>query len=69
MSVLTEINHPLRRFQVEFAQFSSALVAGMEKGWLNPVVGKEYAMSEIQQAHIDLTKAHGAYDKIVQKII
>lgn len=55
-------------FQEEFAQFSSALVTGMEKGWLNPVVGKEYAMEEIQEAHKNLIKDHGAYGKLVLKI-
>uniref|UniRef100_A0A1B6EYR4 Enoyl reductase (ER) domain-containing protein n=1 Tax=Cuerna arida TaxID=1464854 RepID=A0A1B6EYR4_9HEMI len=52
----------------EFVEFSSALVAGMEKGWLKPVVGKEYSMDEIRQAHTDLIKAHGAYGKMVLKI-
>lgn len=55
--------------QVEFAQISSALVTGMEKEWLNPVVDKEYTMSEIQQAHKDLIKPHGASGKLVLKII
>lgn len=54
--------------QEEFSQISSALVTGMEKGWLSPVVGKEYAMEEIQEAHKDLIKAHGAYGKLVLKI-
>ncbi|XP_054277083.1 quinone oxidoreductase-like isoform X1 [Macrosteles quadrilineatus] len=53
----------------EFIQYSSALVAGMENGWLSPVVGKEYAMEEIQQAHTDLIKSHGAYGKLVLKIL
>ncbi|XP_046684898.1 quinone oxidoreductase-like isoform X1 [Homalodisca vitripennis] len=52
----------------EFVEFSSALVAGMEKGWLKPVVGKEYSIEEIQKAHSDLIKAHGAYGKMVLKI-
>uniref|UniRef100_A0A1B6LR62 Enoyl reductase (ER) domain-containing protein n=1 Tax=Graphocephala atropunctata TaxID=36148 RepID=A0A1B6LR62_9HEMI len=52
----------------EFTEFSTAVVAGMEKGWVKPVVGKEYSMGEIQQAHKDLIRSHGAYGKMVLKI-
>lgn len=55
-------------FRWSFLNFP-VLVAGMDKGWQNSVVGKEYTMSEIQKAHIDLIKPYRAYGKMVLKII
>ena len=30
----------------------SAIVAGIESGWVNPVINREYALEEVQQVRI-----------------
>ena len=32
---------------VEWAEMGTAIVAGIESGWVNPVINKEYAMEEV----------------------
>jgi len=49
---------------VERAQVSAALVAGLENGTLKPVVGKEIPLAEAARAHVEVM-APGAFGKIV----
>ena len=37
--------------QEEFQQFAAALQAGMEIGWLRPVIGPQYLLEKATQAH------------------
>ena len=37
--------------QEEFQQFAAALQAGMEIGWLKPVIGPQYLLEKATQAH------------------
>ncbi|XP_067384795.1 quinone oxidoreductase isoform X2 [Channa argus] len=41
------------------------LCAGMEAGWLRPVVGSKYPVDKASQAHHDIIKSPGAAGKIV----
>nr|XP_006217168.1 quinone oxidoreductase [Vicugna pacos]XP_006217169.1 quinone oxidoreductase [Vicugna pacos] len=49
----------------EFQQFAAALQAGMEIGWLRPVIGSQYPLEKVAQAHEDLTHSSGAAGKVV----
>ncbi|XP_072525255.1 quinone oxidoreductase [Salminus brasiliensis] len=46
-------------------QTAAALYAGMEAGWLKPVVGPEYTLDKVAQAHEDIINSPGASGKIV----
>ena len=48
----------------ESRQIHAGLVAGLENGTLNPVVGKEFALADAIKAHLAVMEA-GAYGKIV----
>jgi NADPH:quinone reductase len=48
----------------EFHEIHSGLVAGLENGTLNPVVGKEFPLADAAQAHVAVMES-GAYGKIV----
>lgn len=41
---------------------------GIEKGWLNPIVAKEYTLEEASQAHHDIIYNKGAVGKVVFKL-
>ena len=47
---------------------SSAIVAGIEAGWVNPVINREYAMEEVQQVHYDIIHSKGAKGKLVLSV-
>ncbi|XP_066508369.1 quinone oxidoreductase-like isoform X3 [Hoplias malabaricus] len=49
----------------ETAEAAAALVAGMEAGWLKPVVGPEYTLDKAAQAHEDIINSSGASGKMV----
>ncbi|XP_062843660.1 quinone oxidoreductase [Trichomycterus rosablanca] len=49
----------------ETAETAAALFAGMEAGWLRPVVGAEYKLDKAAQAHEDIMNNHGASGKMV----
>lgn len=51
--------------QEETAECAAALFAGMEAGWLRPVVGPKYPLEKASQAHEDIINSHGAAGKIV----
>merc|ERR1719481_822913 len=52
----------------EWARMGAAIVAGIESGWVNPVINKEYAMDEVQQVHYDIIHSKGAKGKLVLKV-
>jgi len=52
----------------EWAQMGAAIVAGIESGWVNPVINKEYAMEEVQQVHYDIIHSKGAKGKLVLRV-
>ncbi|KAL7842028.1 hypothetical protein SRHO_G00237170 [Serrasalmus rhombeus] len=49
----------------EKAEMAAALFAGMEAGWLKPVVGPEYTLDKVAQAHEDIINSPGASGKMV----
>lgn len=49
----------------EFQQFAGILQAGMEKGWLKPVIGSEYPLEKAAQAHEDIIHGSGKTGKMV----
>ena len=44
---------------------AAAIGAGLQKGILNPVVGKEYELSKAPEAHKDIIESSGAKGKLV----
>ena len=48
----------------ELREIHAGLVAGLENGTLNPVVGKEFPLAEAPKAHVAVMES-GAYGKIV----
>ncbi|XP_030063581.1 zeta-crystallin [Microcaecilia unicolor] len=49
----------------DWQESSAALLAGMEVGWLNPLVGPEYPLEKASQAHKDIIHSSGASGKMV----
>jgi NADPH2:quinone reductase len=49
----------------ELKGIHAALYAGLANGMLRPVVGKEMALSDAAEAHIEIMKSSGAQGKIV----
>ncbi|XP_060248434.1 quinone oxidoreductase isoform X1 [Meriones unguiculatus] len=49
----------------EFQQFAGILQAGMEKGWLKPVIGYEYPLEKAAQAHEDIIHRSGKMGKMI----
>ena len=54
--------------QAEWEEMGAAIVAGIESGWVNPVINKEYGMDEVQQVHYDIIHSKGAKGKLVLKV-
>lgn len=52
----------------EWSEMGAAIVAGIESGWVNPVINREYGMDEIQQTHHDIIHSKGAKGKLVLKV-
>lgn len=52
----------------QYKEIGSAIVAGIESGWVNPVINREYAMEEAQQVHYDIIHSKGAKGKLVLKV-
>ena len=46
----------------------AAIVAGVEAGWVNPVINKEYNMDQAAQVHHDIIHSKGAKGKLVLKV-
>ncbi|XP_005385289.1 PREDICTED: quinone oxidoreductase isoform X2 [Chinchilla lanigera] len=49
----------------EFQQFASAVQAGMETGWLKPVIGSQYPLEKVSQAHENIIHGSGTVGKMV----
>jgi len=52
----------------DWNEMGAAIVAGIESGWVNPVVNKEYCMDQVQQVHHDIIYSKGAKGKLVIKV-
>uniref|UniRef100_A0A5F8GWE6 Crystallin zeta n=1 Tax=Monodelphis domestica TaxID=13616 RepID=A0A5F8GWE6_MONDO len=51
--------------QEDFLETLSALLAGIESGWLQPVIGSHYLLENAAKAHEDIIKSAGAAGKMV----
>lgn len=51
--------------QEERQECAAYLFAGMEAGWLRPVVSSQYPLDQAAQAHRDIIESPGAAGKIV----
>ena len=40
--------------QQEIKEAMAAVVGGVDQGWINPVVGKEYPLEKAPEAHLDI---------------
>lgn len=49
----------------ETSECAAALCAGMEAGWLKPVIGPEYTLDKVAQAHEDIINSPGASGKMI----
>uniref|UniRef100_A0A673U150 Quinone oxidoreductase n=1 Tax=Suricata suricatta TaxID=37032 RepID=A0A673U150_SURSU len=49
----------------EFRQYAAALQAGMEIGWLKPVIGSQYPLEKVAQAHENIIHSSGATGKMI----
>ncbi|XP_012578121.1 PREDICTED: quinone oxidoreductase isoform X2 [Condylura cristata] len=49
----------------EFRQCAAALQAGIEIGWLRPVIGSQYPLEKVAQAHENIIYGSGATGKMI----
>ncbi|XP_020039647.1 quinone oxidoreductase [Castor canadensis] len=49
----------------ELQQYAVALQAGMEIGWLRPVIGSEYPLEKVAQAHENIIHGSGTMGKMI----
>ncbi|KAG9343296.1 hypothetical protein JZ751_014277 [Albula glossodonta] len=49
----------------EKAECAAALFAGMDSGWLRPVIGPQYNLDKVSQAHEEIINSTGAKGKMV----
>lgn len=49
----------------DWKKMGAAIVAGIESGWVNPVVNRAYDLEEVQQVHYDIIHSKGAKGKLV----
>ncbi|XP_061792676.1 quinone oxidoreductase isoform X2 [Nerophis lumbriciformis] len=49
----------------ERQECASLVYAGMEAGWLSPVVGAQYPLDQAAQAHLDIIQSAGAVGKMI----
>lgn len=52
----------------EWSEMGAAIVAGIESGWVNPVINQEYCMADVQKVHHDIIYSKGAKGKLVLKV-
>jgi len=52
----------------QWKQMGAAIVAGVEAGWVNPVINKEYDMEQAAQVHHDIIHSKGAKGKLVLRV-
>ena len=55
-------------FRTVQTEMGAAIVAGIEAGWVNPVINKEYNMDQAAQVHHDIIHSKGAKGKLVLKV-
>ncbi|XP_049628033.1 quinone oxidoreductase [Suncus etruscus] len=53
----------------EFKQYAAALQAGMEIGWLRPVISAQYPLDKVAQAHEDIIHSSGATGKMILLLV
>ena len=53
----------------QWKQMGAAIVAGVEAGWVNPVINKEYDMEQAAQVHHDIIHSKGAKGKLVLRVM
>lgn len=49
----------------ELQQFAGILQTGIEKGWVKPVIGSEYPLEKVVQAHEDIIHSSGKTGKMI----
>ena len=49
----------------EKSEAHAVIQAGIEAGWLRPIVGKEFPLERASQAHVDIISGKGALGKMV----
>ena len=54
--------------QEEKRECAALLYAGMEAGWLRPVVGSQYTLDKAAQAHHDIIESPGAAGKMILNV-
>jgi len=54
--------------QEETQETAEVILKGIEAGWVNPVVAREYTLNEAAQAHHDIIHNSGAKGKLVFKL-
>jgi len=52
----------------QWKEMGAAIVAGVEAGWVNPVVNKEYDMEQVALVHHDIIHNKGAKGKLVLRV-
>ena len=52
----------------QYQEIGSSLVNGIDLGWVNPVINREYNLEETQEAHRNIINSKGAKGKLVIKI-
>ena len=56
--------------QEEWREIASAVVAGVEMGFLTPFIDKEYSMESVQEAHANvLSHEGGSRGKLVLSLL
>ena len=50
------------------AEMGAAIVAGIEAGWVAPVINKEYNLEQAALVHHDIIHSNGAKGKLVLKV-
>ena len=51
--------------QDELKEAASEIQAGLQGGWLNPIIGREYHLGNAADAHREIIGGSGAKGKIV----
>ncbi|XP_054836445.1 quinone oxidoreductase [Eublepharis macularius] len=49
----------------ELGECAASVLAGVEAGWLKPVIGPEYPMEKVTEAHREIIHSQGALGKMV----
>lgn len=57
--------HSVCYMQEERRECATAVLDGIEAGWLKPVVGLEYPLEKVAKAHEDIICSSGARGKMV----